>query len=151
MYNYIENASCVIFSRNAALRISCAYTHMHGAGDYQFWSEVAAQGKVVVVHKVLSYFLRHTSTVTGQKSDDGTLAKEDKHVMDWQLGFLNPSRARRRLIESYRSRRNWSPNWDENTQKEMEELWHYSHYQTYLDKQLTTAYRRLVKYLNIHI
>lgn len=119
MYNYVENASEVIFARQAALNVSPAYIQMKGAGDYQFWTEIALQGSVVIVHKVLSYFRRHSGAVTGDRSQDGTLAREEKRVLDYQLANTQFTPLRIRLIYAYRTMRLENPIWNKNLQQQI--------------------------------
>lgn len=151
MYNYVENASEVIFARQAALNVSPAYMQMKGAGDYQFWTEIALQGSVVIVHQKLSYFRRHSGTVTGDRSLDGTLAREEKLVLDYQLAHTRFTPLRIRLIYAYRTMRIENPMWQENIKKQMEELWHFNQHKGHLDSLMAKTYRRFVKYLNYHI
>ena len=96
-------------------------------------------------------FRRHSGTVTGDRSLDGTLAREEKLVLDYQLAHTRFTPLRIRLIYAYRTMRIENPMWQENIKKQMEELWHFNQHKGHLDSLMAKTYRRFVKYLNYHI
>ena len=151
MYNYVLNASCAIFSKEAALQISPDYISMKAAGDYLFWVELVSKGNVAIVNKRLSYFRRHASTVTGISAFSGILAVEEKRIYDFIERVLPMSWLRRRLVMAYRAVRLDSSKLPTEVQSEVEELWHFTHFQTPFDKLLVKTYSRSVKYLHYHL
>lgn len=80
---YLNNASGIIFSRKAAIKISKDYLTYKSAGDYHFWCEILQYGSVVNVGKNLSYFRQLNYSVTGTNSSKGITATEDKRVYDY--------------------------------------------------------------------
>lgn len=81
--NFIRNASCALFSKDAALSVPDDYQNYVGAGDYLFWTSLALKGNVAVVNKCLSSFRRHSGVVTGRCDTDGTNFIEEKKILDY--------------------------------------------------------------------
>lgn len=55
-YNYIFNASAVVFRKDTALKIDFnRCTRMKYSGDWQFWTEMALQGKVIALFENLDF------------------------------------------------------------------------------------------------
>lgn len=122
--NFVRNASCAIFSREAALNVSSDYMHFLGAGDYLFWVEVVAHGRVTIVNKGLSYFRRHSNTVTDKRDSDGTNFCAEKDILSTILSFKKICFLRKKLIYAYHCRRVRNTSYDdESIQAKLFSLW----------------------------
>lgn len=90
--NYVINASAVLFSREAALRLAQSpFLAMRSCGDYLFWFEMAMQGKVIEVYETLNRFRQHAGKVTNRQAAAGRGIEEDIRVlqlMEERLGEL---------------------------------------------------------------
>lgn len=80
--NYIINASAVLFRREYALEISSSpFVKMRYCGDWLFWFELAIQGKVIEVYRVLNYFRQHTAKATVASRRLGEGVREDAQIL----------------------------------------------------------------------
>lgn len=103
----IHNASGAIFKKSVLESVSKEYQSYQSTGDYQFWSEVAAIGDVVRVHKNLTYWRQSLQSVTGTKLSKGITAKEDRRVYEYiqnhhRLSFYELYMAYAAHISGYR-------------------------------------------------
>jgi len=122
--NSIKNASCCVFSRQAALKVRADYKKYSSAGDYLFWVYIAEQGNVAIVNRQLSYFRRHGDVVTTKRAADGTNFKVEKIVFDYicdshQIDKIHEEMSlafHRRFIREYDF-------FDDGISKELLELW----------------------------
>lgn len=126
----IHNASGAIFKKSALASVSKMYQTYQSTGDYQFWSEVAACGDVVHVHKNLTYWRQSLQSVTGTKLSKGITAKEDRRVYEYiqdkyQLSFAERYMAYAKHIVYYRN----APYDSEEIRNEILSWWHdgYAH------------------------
>lgn len=81
--NCIQNASCCIFSKKASLNINSRYKNYRGIGDWWFWLEIAEKGDIAIVNKHLSYFRRHSGTVTMKRMLDGSNLIDEKELLKY--------------------------------------------------------------------
>lgn len=81
--NCIQNASCAIFLREAALSIDPDYIKHGGISDWWFWFEIAELGNVAIVNKQLSFFRRHDNTVTLNSIKDGSNLVQEKYLLEF--------------------------------------------------------------------
>jgi len=63
-YNYIQNASSVIFKKEILNEVDLKYTTFRGSGDWIFWVEISKCGNVAYVNKPLNYFRIHGANTT---------------------------------------------------------------------------------------
>ena len=101
-----RNASGAIFKKECAKLLSTEYQSYKSTGDYLFWTQICAMGKVIEVHKNLTYNRIHMGSVTSNNYTKGITALEDKRVYDYIMSH-------------------WKLNW---WQKEMALASHYSLY-----------------------
>jgi glycosyltransferase involved in cell wall biosynthesis len=62
--NEVQNASCAIFSKSAALSIDKGFMNYKGAGDWLFWIEMAEKGKVCFVNQELNCYRLHRKSTS---------------------------------------------------------------------------------------
>lgn len=98
---FVQNASCAVFSKKAALSISQDYTTLKSAGDYMFWVLITEKGNVAIVNKNLSFFRRHTGTVTGANISNGVNFISEKLIFDYITQRINLTKFRRYFVYSY--------------------------------------------------
>ena len=152
LFNWVMNASCAIFCKEAALKAKQDYKTFKGAGDYLFWIEIAKQGNVAIVNKRLSYFCRHAGSVTSRKDVDGINPKEVKRINDYLFTLVHFSCWRKRLIFAYHKQ--WFDNHNyltDDIYTEIADLWNFKKYDTAFDRFLLNNARRLRKYLNYYV
>lgn len=78
----MSNASAVVFSRQAALRLTDSpFLSMRHSGDWLFWVQMALQGDVVEVYRNLDFFRRHDACVTLGGKKTGRGIEEDIFVV----------------------------------------------------------------------
>ena len=104
----IHNASGAIFKKSVLESVSEKYQTYQSTGDYQFWSEVAACGDVIHVHKNLTYWRQSLQSVTGTKLSKGITAKEDRRVYEYiknhhRLSYFERYMAYAKHIAYYRN------------------------------------------------
>lgn len=84
-HNYIYNASCTVFRRDAAPTEaqSGLWTGMRYAGDYMFWVLVVLNGDVIRIFDRLNYFRRHESATTNKGNASGATRIEDLSIITY--------------------------------------------------------------------
>ena len=64
-YNYVYNASGVLFRRSAYLKVSdTEWAASRYCGDWRFWTRIAQQGDVIEIYRKLNRFRKHSDSVT---------------------------------------------------------------------------------------
>lgn len=151
--NYILNASCAIFSREAALSIDDAYQDYKGAGDYLFWVEIAKQGNVAIVNKRLSFFCRHAGTVSDLCGRDGTNAYEEAKVLARISSLVHIGYVRKNFIYAHHANRMKNQVFNSPLIKSnVSSLWHWEKYNgSRLYSFLLKAANHIVKKFNFYV
>ena len=96
--NYIMNASMVVF-RKSAIPVDRSYTGFRLNGDWLFWVEIARQGKVAHINKMLNNFRQHNVKVTPTAHRDGTALVELLRLYDILLSRIDLPRRTRWAVE----------------------------------------------------
>lgn len=119
--NVIANASGVIFSKEAALKVDHGYERYRGSGDWLFWIEMAELGNVGFDSRAMNYFRQHGNNTTKIMYSNGTDMIEDhkiwlylkdhqlisdhiawriqKQRILWHMGFNFDTEATRRKVQ----------------------------------------------------
>lgn len=97
--NYVYNASMVIFRRDIYARLDKSFQRLRCAGDWQFWTEVALQGKVIEVRLKLNRFRQHSNKVSSRAKYTGEGISDMIEVMKYGLSHVSVSRYRKMLIQ----------------------------------------------------
>lgn len=127
--NFVRNASCAIFSKQAALNAHSNYLMYTGAGDYLFWVEIAKQGRISIVNKGLSYFRRHDGAVTNRKDSDGSNFASEKDILERISSFIRIHSLRKLYIYAYHCRRVRLTTYDsEEIRSRLHSLWEVKKY-----------------------
>ena len=96
--NTIYNASMVVF-RKSAIPVDRSYTGFRLNGDWLFWVEIARQGKVAHINKMLNNFRQHNVKVTPTAHRDGTALVELLRLYDILLSRIDLPRRTRWAVE----------------------------------------------------
>jgi len=78
IFNYIYNASMVVFRRAAYDKISPDYKKFRYCGDWHFWASICSLGPVIEVHDMLNCFRQHPRKVTEHSKKDIVKRWEDE-------------------------------------------------------------------------
>lgn len=83
--NVINNASMAIFSKRAYSKIDNHFIHYKFLGDWIFWISIAQQGDVYESGRMLNYFRKHDTDVSGNAYNSGLFQKEYLNVQQYFL------------------------------------------------------------------
>lgn len=84
--NVIENASSVIFRKEAAIKVRNRYRELKGAGDWLFWIGLCQnEGKVAFIEEALNYYRKHVHSQTSLMDKTGGNIREGKYIYDYLL------------------------------------------------------------------
>lgn len=122
--NTIHNASCAIFSKQAAMAISKSYLNYSGVGDWWFWTFMAEKGDVVIVNKHLSFFRRHEGATTNKQTANGNNSRGYYELFLYIKKHYFISKLREDYIIFSQP---WIVNGadEEKIREELKALWHY--------------------------
>ncbi len=86
----IWNASSALFRKDYALAIDRQYENYKACGDKLFWIEMAENGDVVHVNRIMNYFRQHQNKVSPRRFRDGTSLREEREIYLYQCrnGYL---------------------------------------------------------------
>ena len=87
----IKNASGAVFKKEAYRLISKEFVSYRGAGDYQFWTEIASKGRVMYIRKNLTFCRVGSNSVTANNKKTGNGLVEDMRVCNFILQNYNLS------------------------------------------------------------
>lgn len=96
--NYVYNASMVVFRRDVYAHIDLSFQQLRCAGDWQFWAEVALEGKVLEVRSKLNRFRQHTNKVTSRSATTGEGMSDTIDLMKYLLDHVQVSTYKRYMI-----------------------------------------------------
>lgn len=101
-YNYIQNASAVVFRREATMHVDFAAVQQYPAsGDRLFWIEMAMQGRVAYVAEPLNGFRQHARKVSGTAENRGINMQQDHAIYSRFKERLNLTRRERQWVCGY--------------------------------------------------
>ena len=92
-YNGIENASGVVFRKDAFLNAGQEYLNMRFCGDWYVWSQICRQGKVFTSGKYLNYFIKHGNDVSSNAMLEGLDFTEGNAIMLENIRKQTPSKS----------------------------------------------------------
>lgn len=97
-FNYIYNASMVVFKKDVFQRIDKSYQNLRYTGDWQCWIEFLEQGPICEYRRKLNYFRQHTNKVSARSNQNNKGLKDQFAVMAYVLDHIRISPFRRLLI-----------------------------------------------------
>lgn len=122
-YNYICNASAVVWRRSALAQLSDAHLNFRASGDRLFWLEIALQGEVSYVSDKLNRFRQHRQKVSGPANKIGLNIVQDHEIYTLQKERLELTSLERRLVCGYQMRAILSPDLSEEGRAKAEAAW----------------------------
>jgi hypothetical protein len=97
-FNYLYNASMLVFRKDAFSRIDKSYQQLRYVGDWQCWIEMLLEGPVCEYHRKLNYFRQHDNKVSSRSRQTGRVVIEQLQVMDYVFQHARISLLRRLII-----------------------------------------------------
>lgn len=82
-YNYISNASSVIFKKDAFPISDESFVNYRGCGDWIVWIEICKSGNVAYVNKPLNYYRVHDNNTTSSQISSGKNEQESAAVTQY--------------------------------------------------------------------
>lgn len=149
---YIYNASCAIFSKQAALSIPERYKEFKGAGDYMFFVELANKGSVAIVNRPLNYCRRHSSNVTGFQNSNGNNFINEKEILE-RINEISPlSKFRKYSAYAFHAKRIRATGFtDDETRKRIWDLWQVKKYSGIVSKSTTIIIKAIRLAFNVYL
>lgn len=105
LYNPIFNASMVLWKREMFAQLSDGYKDYKLCGDWFFWMDLCTKGKVHISGRLLNYFRKHGSDVSGQAMKSGLDLVETLKIINvfYQRGLISSSDYYKAFKIHYRS------------------------------------------------
>lgn len=102
--NSIVNASMCIFRKKLYYNISQDFAEYKFCGDWLFWIEIALHGDVFISGKVLNYFRKHGSDVSGKSYRNGVFYIEYMKILDSmkKKALISAEQEMNKLIETFK-------------------------------------------------
>lgn len=97
-FNFVYNASMVVFRKEVFLKIDKSYQQLRHTGDWQCWIEMLTHGPVCEYHRKLNYFRQHQNKVSSRAKNTGYGVLDQVRVMVYVLNNVRLSAFRRLLI-----------------------------------------------------
>ena len=97
-FNYIYNASMVVFRKDVFMKIDKSYQQMRYTGDWQCWMEFLLHGPICVYHRKLNYFRQHQNKVSARSNSTKKGIIDQVHVLSYALEHVKMSAFRRLMI-----------------------------------------------------
>ena len=106
-FNYIYNASMVVFKKEVFQQIDKSYQQLRYTGDWQCWIEFLEKGPVCEYRRKLNYFRQHANKVSMRSNQANKGLVDQFKVLSYVLNHVHISLFRRLMIrgemyESYR-------------------------------------------------
>ena len=106
IFNYIYNASMVVFRRDVYDKANPDYKQFRYCGDWHFWGSVCAAGRVIEVHDMLSRFRQHQRKVTEHaKKDVAKRWSDEMKTIGYIASLCNLSAIEQRCLKGRLSKR----------------------------------------------
>lgn len=115
------NASMVLFRKSFYQQITFESSSLRYSGDWLFWIKMAEMGDVIVLHKRLNYFRRHSTSVTAQVNGGAKQLRERLSIYAYLLERHNFGSYRNLLAKGSLYKDIKRANLDEVTRIEFEE------------------------------
>ena len=80
------NASMIVFRRSTCLSIRHDFAALRYSGDWLFWIKMAEKGDVIVLHKRMNLFRRHSTSVTAKASGSEKQLQERLYIYAYLFG-----------------------------------------------------------------
>ena len=97
-FNYIYNASMVVFRKDIFQKIDKSYQKQRNTGDWQCWIEFLEQGPIGEYRRKLNYFRQHTNKVSSRSNIIDKGMEDQLTLMTYTMNHLKISLFRKFVI-----------------------------------------------------
>lgn len=97
-FNFIYNASMVVFRKDVFVRIDKSYQRLRYTGDWQCWIEMLQEGPVCEYRRKLNYFRQHENKVSAQSNKTSGGVTNQLRVMAYVINHLPLSAFRKAIV-----------------------------------------------------
>ncbi len=106
------NSGMCLFRKSILSKIDTDYLSYRSAGDWNFWIQIAREGKVSISIRHLNYFSRYATTVSSKAERTGVDILEGNRLFLLVVRILNPSwkitkKAMNKRLEIFFSQKNF--------------------------------------------
>ena len=108
-FNFIYNASMVVFRKDVFGQIDKSYQRLRFAGDWLCWIEMLTQGPICEMHRKLNYFRQHQNKVSVRSSSTSRGIIDQIRVLAYTIRKIRMSPFRRMMVrgEQYEASVKW--------------------------------------------
>lgn len=97
-FNYIYNASMVVFRKDVFQQIDKSYQQLRYTGDWQCWIEFLTHGPICVYRRKLNYFRQHLNKVSARSNSTNKGIIDQVNVLAYALEHVKLSAFRRLMV-----------------------------------------------------
>lgn len=97
-FNYIYNASMVVFRKDVFQQIDKSYQQLRYTGDWQCWIEFLTYGPICVYRRKLNYFRQHLNKVSARSNSTNKGIIDQVNVLAYALEHVKLSAFRRLMV-----------------------------------------------------
>jgi hypothetical protein len=97
-FNYIYNASIVVFRKDIFQQIDKSYQQMRYTGDWQCWIAFLTHGPICEYRRKLNYFRQHQNKVSVRSNNTSKGIIDQVRVLAYAIGHVKMSAFRRLMI-----------------------------------------------------
>lgn len=97
-FNFIYNASMVVFRKDVFQRIDKSYQRLRIAGDMQCWIEMLREGPICELRRKLNYFRQHQNKVGASSNAANRGIIDQIKVLAYAIGNVRMSPFRRMMV-----------------------------------------------------
>ena len=108
-FNYVYNASMVVFRKDVFQKIDKSYQQLRYTGDWQCWIEFLEHGPICEYRRKLNYFRQHLNKVSARSNSTNKGIIDQVKVLAYTLDHFKLSAFRRIMVrgEQYRVAKGW--------------------------------------------
>ena len=97
-FNYIYNASMVVFRKDVFMRIDKSFQRLRYTGDWQCWIEMLMNGNICEYRRKLNYFRQHQNKVSAWSEQTNKGILDQIRVMAYVVENIKLSAFRRMMV-----------------------------------------------------
>lgn len=97
-FNYVYNASMVVFRKDVFQQIDKSYQQLRYTGDWQCWIAFLTHGPICEYRRKLNYFRQHQNKVSVRSNNTSKGIIDQVRVLAYAIGHVKMSAFRRLMI-----------------------------------------------------
>ncbi len=97
-FNYIYNASMVVFRKDVFQQIDKVYQNLQYTGDWQCWIELLVRGPICEYRRKLNYFRQHSNKVSARSKQSNRGLADQFTVLSYVIDNVKMSLFRRIML-----------------------------------------------------